>query len=426
VTFGPVGLSDAGETEPLFSTGPFSLIGRCTRDQDSENTHARVFLTSSDEHNTLMFEGESGPPGVTSVRGRDFGPGQDVALFETTGPRGPNGEPGWIARAFDFTAATSAGSQISGHAWVGMNILGAVHGCVFGGYAVATGGGSTYRIAAAGDIACDPASPAYNGGQGTESGCRQLYTSNLLETLGLSAILPLGDNQYPCGGLRSHEEVYDPTWGRFKTISHPIPGNHEYSTAGTDCDPTGQAAGYYSYFGAAAGDPTRGYYSFDLGNWHLVALNSECLAIGGCGAGSNQEAWLRADLAAHPASCILAYWHRPRFSSGMHGSDPAYSAFWQALSEAGADIVLSGHDHDYERFRKQDALGSYDPRGIREFVVGTGGSDLTPISASRPNSVVRRDDTFGVITLTLNPGGYSWRFVSEGSSTFSDYGADTC
>jgi hypothetical protein len=427
-TFGPIGLSDGGETETLFSTGPFSLIGRCGRNSDSGNTEVHVFLASSQEHSSLMYEGESAPVGATSVRGRDFGPGQQLQLLGATGPTGPGGEPGWIARAFDFTAATSAGAQASGHVWVGTNILGAVHGCVFGGYVVASGSaGPSYRIAAGGDISCDPSLSSYNGGRGTATACRQLYTSDLLGTLGLSAVLPLGDNQYPCGGLSSYETAYDPTWGRFDAISHPVPGNHEYATdIGADCDPTGQAGGYFSYFGASAGDPTRGYYSFDLGSWHLIALNSECLHVGGCGAGSAQETWLRADLAAHPVSCILAYWHRPRFSSGIHGTDPAYADFWQALYEAGADIVLSGHDHDYERFRKQDAQGNYDPRGITEFVAGTGGADLTAISNPRPNSVVRRNDTFGVLELTLNADSYSWRFLNDGSSTFTDYGAGTC
>jgi len=274
-------------------------------------------------------------------------------------------------------------------------------------------------IAAAGDIACDPKSLSFKGGKGISTECRQKYTSDLLVGAGLSAVLPLGDTQYENGGYRKFLKSYDPSWGRVKTISHPVVGNHEYLTAG--------AAGYFRYFGAAAGDPDKGYYSFDLGAWHLVALNSNCSQVGGCGPGSPQASWLSQDLATHPEVCTLAYWHHPRFSSGPHGSDPAYSTFWEKLYKAGADVVLNGHDHDYERFAPQMPSGSSDPFfGIREFVVGTGGNSLYAFSTTQANSEVRRSDTFGIVKLTLHPAGYDWQFVPEAGRSFTDSGSTLC
>jgi len=286
--------------------------------------------------------------------------------------------------------------------------------------ALAAGQAPAPVVAAAGDIACDPADPAYNGGGGTATACRMQATSDLLVGGGWSAVLLLGDNQYEDGALSRYQASYDPTWGRVKAFTYPAPGNHEYATAG--------AAGYYAYFGAAAGDPARGYYSFDLGSWHLVVLNSNCAAVGGCGPGSPQELWLAADLAAHPGRCTLAYWHHPRFSSGQHGSDPTYQTFWQDLYAAGADVVLSGHDHIYERFLPQDPAGDADPaRGLVQFVVGTGGRNQTPFATLRPNGAARSSGVFGVLQLTLYDNGYDWRFVpAAGGATFADAGTGLC
>ncbi|MFY9587193.1 MAG: metallophosphoesterase [Actinomycetota bacterium] len=274
-------------------------------------------------------------------------------------------------------------------------------------------------IAAAGDVACDPDIAAFNGGNGTRGACRQLATSDLLTAGGYTAVLPLGDLQYEIGALKDFRRSYDLSWGRVRDISYPVPVNHEYSTS--------QAAGYFAYFGDRAGMRARGYYSYDLGSWHLIALNSNCGAVGGCGRGSPQERWLRADLAAHEASCTLAYWHHPRFSSGLHGDSAVYTAFWQALHDAGADVVLVGHDHDYERFAPQDALGRADSaRGIREFVVGTGGRSRYPFRAPRPNSEVRNFGTYGILALTLRPTSYEWRFVPEAGKAFTDTGSTAC
>jgi len=274
-------------------------------------------------------------------------------------------------------------------------------------------------VAAAGDVACDPADPGYQGGSGTATTCRMKDTSDLLVGAGLDAVLLLGDNQYEDGALLKYDASYDPTWGRVKAITRPIPGNHEYNTAG--------AAGYFAYFGAAAGGPGASYYSFDLGGWHLVALDSNCGAVGGCGAGSPEERWLAADLAAHAGVCTLAYWHHPRFSSGQHGDDATFVPFWADLHAAGADLVLNGHDHDYERFAPQDEKGAADPLGgVREFVVGTGGKNHTAFATLRAQSEARSADTFGVLALTLHPGRYDWRFLPAAGGTFEDSGSGVC
>jgi hypothetical protein len=283
-------------------------------------------------------------------------------------------------------------------------------------------------VAAAGDIACDPSFTFYNNGLGTASRCRQKYTSDLVVNAGLSAVLPLGDIQYECGGYSAFTRAYDPTWGRVKAITHPALGNHEYHTAGgSDCDTSGDAGGYFRYFGASAGDPSTGYYSYDLGAWHLIALNSNCLNIG-CSSTSAQEQWLRQDLAAHRTTCTLAYWHHPRFTSGSnYPGSPLVKPLYQALYDNDADLVLVGHDHHYERFVPQDPDGAQDPvRGIRQFVVGTGGRNFHPINTVLPNSEVRNNVTFGVLKLTLHPASYDWQFVPEAGKTFTDSGSQAC
>jgi acid phosphatase type 7 len=245
-----------------------------------------------------------------------------------------------------------------------------------------------------------------------------MATSDLLAGRGLESVLTLGDNQYEEGTFSQYMQSFDPSWGRVKPIIDPVPGNHEYRTPG--------AEGYYGYFGETAGDPDKGYYSYDLGAWHLVALNSNCSAVGGCGAGTPQERWLRVDLAAHTNRCVLAYWHHPRFSSGLHGDTPAVQGLWAALAEAKADVVLAGHDHSYERFAPMDASGRADPAGVREFVVGTGGKSHYGFSSVRLNSEARNADTFGVLELSLHPEGYDWRFLPVAGEAFVDAGSATC
>jgi hypothetical protein len=272
------------------------------------------------------------------------------------------------------------------------------------------------RIVAAGDIACDPEDANYNGGLGTTGFCRMMATSQRALDLDPDAVLVLGDLQYENATLAKFQASYDPSWGRLKAISYPAVGNHEYLTA--------NATGYYTYFGAAAGDPTKGWYSFDLGGWHLIALNSNCNMVGGCLEGSPQHDWLLADLAANPGVCTLAFWHHPRFSSGPHGDDIAYTDFWEALQDAGADVVLAGHDHVYERFDLQDANGVADPDGLRHFTVGTGGKNRTSFPVVRANSEVRLL-TFGVLALDLHADGYVWEFHRD-DGTVLDSGVQRC
>jgi hypothetical protein len=292
--------------------------------------------------------------------------------------------------------------------------------------------GGDPEVAAAGDIACDPGNTSFNGGAGTSSNCRQRATSDLLVGTGLTAVLPLGDNQNYCGSLTAYRQSYDPTWGRVKAISHPVPGNHEYLTSGggsrggTGCDSSNAgAAGYFAYWGAAAGQPDQGYYSYDIGSWHVVALNTNCSSAGGCSASSPQGVWLKADLAATARPCILATFHIPLFSSGGRAS-PNARPLWDQLYAAHADVVLDGHDHIYERFAPQSPTGAADPAGIREFIVGTGGENHTSIASVAANSEVRNTDTYGVLRLTLHNGSYAWRFVPEAGKTFTDTGTGTC
>ena len=285
-------------------------------------------------------------------------------------------------------------------------------------------------IMAAGDIAC--------GARSTGSACREMETSDLILAESPAAVLALGDVQYECGDSGDFTTFFDTTWGRFKSIIRPAIGNHEYryhDSSSSPCVQTAQGApGYWGYFGAAANpqNPTctvncQGYYSYDVGTWHIIALNSNCSKVGGCGAGSPQEQWLRADLAAHPTNCTLAYWHHPLFSSGQIGNIAGVQPLWQALYDNNADLVLGGHDHNYERFSPQNPAGGLDlVRGIREFVVGTGGRNTSSLGTIKANSQVRNASTFGVLKVTLRPNSYDWQFVPIPGQTFTDSGTASC
>lgn len=233
-------------------------------------------------------------------------------------------------------------------------------------------------------------------------------------------VFAAGDLAYPDGSDEQFAKCYGPTCGRFKERTRPAPGNHEYHKSG--------ASGYARYFGAA-GDPSKGYYSYELGAWHIAVLNSECEEVGGCDSASAQAQWLTRDLAEHRTTCTLAYFHRPLFSSGgKHGNAVEMKPLWDVLYHAGADVVVNGHDHDYERFAPQDPEGLLDEkRGIREFVVGTGGKNShRTMGAVKANSEVRNDDTFGVLKLTLHAASYDWEFVPEAGKTFRDSGSGVC
>lgn len=282
-------------------------------------------------------------------------------------------------------------------------------------------------LVAAGDIACRPELAE------TPTACRHARTADLVQSLAPDAVATLGDNQYEHGQLANFQAVFDPTWGRFRAITHPAVGNHEY-----EGDPErDDASGYYTYFGAAAGEPSKGYYRWALGAWTVFVLNSgaiqytrtgggaaepdDCWPVS-CATGSDQEQWLRAELATlPPEACVLAYWHHPRFSSGFggqHQPHPETEPLFDALYDHGAALVLTGHSHNYERFSPAD------PQGVTQFVVGTGGRNLHT-DTGQPLTTTLRTDVFGVLELTLSPAGWSSRFVAEDGSSV-DQAAGGC
>lgn len=267
--------------------------------------------------------------------------------------------------------------------------------------------GGSVVLVGAGDIA--------NCGRSTDE-----LTANLLDNIPGTVFLA-GDNAYVNGTTDEYNNCYHPTWGRQKARTRPSPGNHEYNTA--------DAQGYFDYFNGVgnasgpAGERGKGYYSYDLGAWHVVALNSEI----DVSSSSQQMAWLKADLAASTMQCTFAYWHKPLFTSGVRSRFTSIQPLWQALQDAGAEIVVSGHDHHYERFAPQTATGVADPvRGIRMFIAGMGGSGLYDLGTPVPNSEVRNNTTYGVIKFTLSAGSYVWDFVPVAGSTFTDSGSGTC
>lgn len=278
-------------------------------------------------------------------------------------------------------------------------------------------------VMAAGDIACDPVDPEFNAGAGTQTRCRQGDTARLLS--GADLILALGDNQYECGALAAYRASFDLSWGRFKSRIRPAIGNHEHHIlegpiqVGTGCDATHSSAGYYAYFGSAAPANT---YSFDADGWHFATVDTTCDQPT-C---ASEASWLSRDLADHPAICSIVFFHHPRWSSGKEGNHPQGDEFWRVAAAAGVEIVLNGHDHDYERFAPMDANGAPSATGVREFVVGTGGYNLNPFRATQPNSAVRNNSTFGVLELTLHAASYDWQFVPIAGQTFTDRGHGSC
>lgn len=260
------------------------------------------------------------------------------------------------------------------------------------------------RVLAAGDIAqCHS--------RGTAA------TGALVASDPAATVLVLGDNAYWSGSDAEYRDCYDPAWGPAKDRTWPVPGNHDYATSG--------AAGYFAYFGERAGDPAASWRAVDVGAWRVYLLDSECGQTAGC-AMDDQVAWLREDLAAHPDACLLATWHRPRYSSGPHGSNRSVQPLWEAFADAGGDVVLNGHDHLYERFAPLDATGEPAGGGIREFVVGTGGAQLYRFGTPLPASEARAETTFGVLELVLRPDGYDWSFRGALGSPYQDAGSGPC
>jgi len=263
-----------------------------------------------------------------------------------------------------------------------------------------TASSGTATLVGAGDIGC--------------GGCAQDQTAALIENIP-GQVFAAGDNAYENGTYAEYTTNYDPTWGTFKSRTAPCPGNHEYNTS--------PATGYFQYFGSLAGPSGQGYYSFDLNGWHIISLDSEIdLSAGGA-----EVTWLRADLAAHSTQCTIAFWHRPRWSSGdIHGDQTDVQQLWKALSDYKAEIVLCGHEHDYQRYEPLDANGNASAGGIREFVVGTGGANLYAITTPSPHLQAWNTTTYGVLKLTLGSGTYSWQFIPVAGSTYTDSGSGTC
>lgn len=253
-------------------------------------------------------------------------------------------------------------------------------------------------------------------GAGDIAGCASTgdeATANLINTIP-GVVFTAGDNVYDSGTATEFTNCYNPSWGQFKSRTMPAAGNHDWLTSG--------ASGFKNYFGISTT-----YYTYSYGGWRIYALDSDCSSVGGCGVGSAQYNWLSADLVANPTQCALAYWHHPRFSSGQHGSSTATQPLWQLLYNAGAELVVNGHDHDYERFAPQTPTGVADPiNGIREIVVGTGGKNHYAIGTGIANSLIRNDNTFGAIKFDLSPTSYTWQFIPIAGSTFTDSGADSC
>ena len=265
-------------------------------------------------------------------------------------------------------------------------------------------------IVAAGDISCGPTEAV------TEASCRSEDTAALIASLKPDALITLGDNQYPSGALADYQSSYDKTWGKFKDVTYPTPGNHEYATP--------NASGYFDYFGSRAGEKGKGYYSFSVGDWRFFALNSEI----DVSENSPQLSWLKQELQSNENTCSLAYWHQPRFSTGGHASNQAFGPLWKLLYANNVDIVLNGHSHAYERFVPQNPDGQYDPtNGIVQFVSGMGGRVAEPLNDTLPTLATRQNHAFGLLQLSLYPKGARYQFLpTAGAQTFADSGTIKC
>ncbi len=246
-------------------------------------------------------------------------------------------------------------------------------------------------------------------------------TAALLDSIP-GMVFVAGDLGYPNGAETEFTRCYDPTWGRHRSRTTPAPGIHEFIAP--------NAQGYFNYFGPIAGDPTKGYYSYNYGAWHVVMVNDICTSasgVNGCTATSPEGQWLQSDLAANPTACTVAIWHQPLYSSSSSTVTTAMRPFWQILYNAGAELVINGHAHNYERFAPQDPNGNLDlKKGLREFVIGTGGEDLQEFTATAPNSEIRNSSTFGVLKLTLHATSYDWQFIPVAGQTFTDSGSQAC
>ncbi len=305
------------------------------------------------------------------------------------------------SRWLRVAAATIAAVALAGTG------LACAHGNAAAG--VSRAGDGAVRVVAVGDIACEPGSPV------TPTTCRQVDVGALVERLRPKQLLLTGDVQYNKGTLASYQGSFGPAFSATRPVWRPTPGNHEYATAG--------AAGYYDFFGARAGPGRRGWYSFNAGRWHFVSLNSNC-AVAGCDRSSAQVRWLRADLKRSHSRCTIAYWHHPLASSSLHGGNTAVAPLWHELDRAGAELVLNGHEHSYERFSQLGENGLPKRGGVREIVVGTGGHSMYSFRQTRPGSVARVTG-FGALALDLRRDSYAWKLVMTDGSV-RDHSAARC
>jgi acid phosphatase type 7 len=361
---------------------------------------------------------KGGPP--KSVKAVSVTPSTATVAATATQQLVATASPGGSATAFVWSSSNAAVATVSTAGLVngvaaGTAVISAAAGGKTGTSTITVPGGpppppppGSQVLVGAGDIANCSLS-------GDEA------TATLLDTIA-GTVFTLGDNAYSSGTATEYANCYGPTWGRVKARTMPTPGNHEYQTP--------NASGYFGYFGSAAGDPAKGYYSYDLGDWHIVVLNSNssCSTIS-CASTSPQVQWLKDDLTANTKACTLAYWHHPRFNSGAsHGNNTSVAPFWDVLYQFNADVILNGHEHVYERFAPQTPNAVADAaRGIRQFTVGTGGANVYTFSSTiQPNSEKRNNTTLGVLKLTLSAGAYRWDFVPVAGGTFTDSGTGSC
>lgn len=281
-------------------------------------------------------------------------------------------------------------------------------------------------IAAVGDIACSPE-------KRVGSSCRQQYTAELITARpNIDAVLVLGDIQYYCGSLWAFQNSYDKSWGAFKHKTKPAVGNHEYITDGApDCTSANEGgAGYFDYFGSAAGTRGMGWYSWQLGDWKMIALNSQCGEAGGCSVSSEQYRWLESELSNSTAVCTLAYFHHPLFSQDTSGgrSSPSVKPFWELLYKYGADVVFVGHSHNYQAYPRLDPDGNPDDRGVLQIVSGAGGSNHTGMDPNiTPKPFASDNTTFGIVRMTLHPTSFTWEFINDpGSGSYTHSASESC
>jgi hypothetical protein len=431
------GLQIAEVTPTAFGSYTFTVPAPVVQGWlDNPSSNNGILLAQSGNADGFIFDSKEGttPPKLT-VNYRPAG--TDTTSPETTINSGPTGTFRNSSASFTFSSNEGNSSfecKLDGDAFATCGSS--------KGYSGLSEGAHTFSVRATdadGNVDATPASRTWTVDTTTQSdpvvvgagdigSCESTgdeATARLIDGIP-ATVLTLGDHAFENGTATEFTNCYDPSWGRFKARTVPTVGNHDYQTQG--------ATGYYNYFGSAAGDSNKGYYSYDLGDWHVVSLNSMCgnaagefQQPGGCGPDSPMVTWLKQDLAANPTACTLATFHHPLFNSGNLGNHPKMKPIWEALYASGADVVLNAHQHSYERFAPQTPDGVADPAfGIREFVSGAGGASHEPFATIQPNSQVRNNTAYGVTKFTLHPNGYDWQFVPQAGKTFTDSGSDQC